>query len=424
MTSTVLEADLTWVDGVFRPGVQIEVDGAGAIVALGSDLPVTDRRAGEAILPGFVNAHSHAFQRGLRGRGEHFPQSGGSFWTWRQEMYDLVDRLGVVEFQSISTQAFQEMRRSGMTTVGEFHYFHHDGTDGGFAMDEAVIAAAEAAGIRMVLLHAYYVTGGIAAPLQGGQRRFDTYSQEQYWAQIDALQARLAGTRHTMGVVVHSIRAAPLEDLALVHAEARRREMVVHIHLEEQVKEIEECKAAFGRTPMRVLLDTIDVDHQTVCVHCTHTQPQEMAEFIDRGGRVCICPLTEANLGDGIPQLANVPNHRLSLGTDSNARIDMLEEARWLEYGQRLNRQSRGIIRDPDGFNATELLHAATIGGGDALGSGGGRIAEGVPADLCAVDLSHLSLAGATAATLAEMIVFGCDASVITGTCVAGEWAS
>lgn len=420
-TAEVIAAELTWTGQKFEPGISVVVGDDGRIVRVGRlNREPTRVLEGQALLPGFVNAHSHAFQRGLRGQGERFT-GPGSFWTWREAMYALVEQLGPEDFLAVTTQAFLEMRAAGVTTVGEFHYFHHGPATKDFGYDRLVLKAARAAQIRLVLLVAYYRTGGVGKALGPGQRRFETTSPEAYWAAVDAI-APLLTAHQAMGAVVHSIRAADLAELKAVHREAMRRGFPFHIHVEEQRQEIEECLEAYGKTPMRALLDTVGGAEHITAVHCTHTRADDRAAFLAAGGRICLCPLTEANLGDGIAEIDGAHLDRLCLGTDSNARIDMVEEMRWLEYAQRLRRESRGALADGEGHVARGLLAAVTSGGAAALGVEAGAIRQGLWADFTVVDLNTLALAGATTDTLAEALVFGADASVITSTCVAGVW--
>lgn len=421
----IIEADLTWTGRVFEPGVQVAVGADGRIEAVGRlERAATRRLAGRALLPGFVNAHSHAFQRGLRGLGERFPEGAGSFWTWRDAMYDLVERLDANGMHRLSVQAFREMLAAGITTVGEFHYLHHSARGADFALDEVVLDAAAQAGIRMVLLNAYYRTGGIGRPLSGAQRRFDALSPDAFWEQMDRLAARCdPGTQH-LGAVAHSVRAATPDEIAALAAEAARRGLPFHLHVEEQRREIEACVAAYGRRPMQLLLDALERAAHMTAVHCTHTTPEDMARWLGAGGRVCVCPLTEGNLGDGLPTLGptHVADGRLCLGTDSNARIAMVEEMRHLEYGQRLAGETRGVLRDGEGQVARVLLDAATAGGARALGLDAGRIAPGLWADFATLDLSAPALAGADAATLLDAFVFGGGNETIAETCVGGAW--
>jgi formimidoylglutamate deiminase len=424
MIRQTIQADLTWSGGGFLPGHAITVGADGRIESIGPPGPGPVRRLeGVALLPGFVNAQSHAFQRGLRGSGERFTSGAGSFWSWREAMYALVSTLDRQSLGTICRQAFAEMLNAGITTVGEFHYLHHD-REGDFAFDDVVLEAASETGIRLVLLQAFYATGGIGRALEAGQRRFATQDIGEYWRQMDRLAQRLDPATQSMGVVAHSFRAAGLPEIRALYAEAGRRGLPFHIHLEEQRREIEETVAAYGRTPMRLLCDELDAGGNLTAVHCTHTAPGDMEAFLERGGRVCVCPLTEANLGDGIPDLSapHAAGGRISLGTDSNARISAIEEMRWLEYGQRLRREVRGALTGPCGEVATTTLDAATRWGAMALGLGTGEIAPGQWADLAVVDLLVPSLAGIPAAGLLDAIVFGAGNEAIKGTFVGGKW--
>jgi formimidoylglutamate deiminase len=425
---SLLEPHLTWTGHRFETGLQVAVGADGRIAAVGSLGRTPDLRLpNRALLPGMVSAHSHAFQRGLRGRGETFPAGRGSFWSWREAMYGLVGRLEAAEFQALCLQTFREMRAAGITTVGEFHYFHHreSGPDAAdYAFDELVLAAAAAAGIRIALIESYYHTGAVGQPLEGAQRRFRSPSPEVYWEQMDRLAARLDPRRETLAASVHSLRAASPDDLASIYEEARRRDLPFHLHVEEQRKEIDDVLAFYGQRPMALLLETLGTATDLTAVHCTHTDPEEMDRFLAAGGTVCLCPLTEGNLGDGIPTVprAHPTSGAFCLGSDSNARISHIEEMRWLEYGQRLASESRGALRDEQGNVARTLWEAATLGGAKSLGIETGRIEPGCWADFAAIDLEAPSLAGWTPETLLESILFGATEEVVAATCVGGEW--
>jgi formimidoylglutamate deiminase len=418
----VFEADLTWTGERFESGVRVAVDTGGKIARVGALAePAGERMTGQALLPGFVNAHSHAFQRGLRGRGERFPSGAGSFWSWREAMYALVEELDAPALQALSARAFREMLAAGITTVGEFHYLHHARDGHGWELDEAVLAAARETGIRLVLLEVYYRTGGIAKPLERAQRRFDGRSLEEYWRQVEELARRLDPAHASVGVAPHSIRAVELEELVALHARARERGLVVHMHVEETRKEIEDCRAAHGRAPMELLASRLDLDAGFTAVHGTHTGSDALGSYLGSGANLCLCPLTEANLGDGTPVLGRVPAGGLCLGTDSNARISMLEEMRWAEYGQRLAREQRGVLVDASGAAARRLLTAATLGGARSLGVRAGALEAGAWADFVAVDLAAPELAGWTPDTLLDALVFGAAEGALAGTWVGGR---
>src|SRR5829696_6826107 len=426
VSARVIEAELTWTGRRFEPGLQVVVGDDGRIEAVTTGRTPTDRHPRSLLLPGFVNTHSHAFQRGLRGQGERFPAGSGDFWTWREAMYALVERLDERELFRLSAQAFEEMPDAGITAVGEFHYLHHGGEGTDYEFDRVVLEAATAAGIRIVLLQTYYATGGIGQALGPAQRRFRSTNVDGYWKQMDRLEVILDRRTQSLGAVAHSIRAATVEDIAALHAESRRRGLPFHMHVEEQQREIEDCVAAYGRAPMRVLLDMLDIGGNLTAVHCTHTAPEDLRRFLQAGGTVCVNPLTEGNLGDGLPVLEPVPDlfERLSLGSDSNARISPIEEMRWLEYGQRLRKERRGVLRSGEGEVAATVLHAATAVGARALGLPAGRIEVGHWGDMVVIDLEHPSLVGCEVETLAEALVTGADNGVVVGTYVGGIWKS
>lgn len=427
MSRLLIQADLTWMDGSFSPGVTVAVNVSGRVESVGSahhsGSGAFRRLEGMALLPGFVNAHSHAFQRGLRGAVERFSGASGSFWSWREGMYALAGSLDRETLGQLCRKTFAEMRSAGITAVGEFHYLHHD-ADHDWAFDQVVLEAAADVGIRLVLLQACYSSGGIGRPLEPGQRRFDTVDLPTYWRQWDRLARQLDLRTQSIGVVAHSVRAASLPEIKALHAEAVRRRLPFHIHVEEQRQEIEESVAAYGRTPMRVLHEELQSAEGITAVHCTHTSPEDMTTFLQGGGRVCLCPLTEANLGDGLPDLGapHAAGGRLALGTDANARISAIEEMRWLEYGQRLRAERRGVLADRRGGVAASLLDAATSGGAGALGIGSGSITPGEWADFVAIDLGAVPLAGEPSEGLLEALVFGGGNEVVAGTFVGGKW--
>jgi formimidoylglutamate deiminase len=420
----ILEADWTWTGKRFEPGIQVAINDAGDIADIGPlGAAPTERLQGQALLPGMINTHSHAFQRGLRGKGDVFPVGVGNFWSWREAMYQLVEELDAEPFHRLCVQAFREMLATGTTTVGEFHYFHHTRGTTDYAFDRIVMDAAKEAGIRMVLLLTYYRTGGVGQPLHGGQRRFATANPREYWKQMDRLAPHLDASTQTLGAVAHSIRAATPAEIEELHAESLVRRLPFHIHVEEQQKEVEDCLAAYGAPPMAILTNITNCSNITA-VHCTHTDPPWMKRYLDQGGRVCLCPLTEGNLGDGIPALDQVHEKggRLCLGSDSNNRISMFEDLRWLEYGQRLSAETRGVLRPGDGHLARTLFEAATLGGASALGLTAGSLLAGTPGDFFAVDLEAPALAGWTPESLLDAMVFGADPAVVQATAVGGTW--
>ena len=420
---TIVEADLTWVDGAFEPNVQVVIGSNGLITQVGYlEIQPTLRLEGSALLPGMINAHSHAFQRGLRGFGEEFP-SPGNFWTWREAMYELVKCLGAEEFKNLCRIAFEEMLQQGITTVGEFHYFHHDRGKSGYSFDDLVLEAAAAAGIRIVLLCAYYAHGGIQEPLSGVQARFGSPNVEHFCKHVDALRKRASGLQK-IGIAVHSIRGANPEEIVELADYARANNLVLHIHAEEQRQEIEECRDKLKATPVEILLKHNILSENVTLIHCTHTSAENLHAISETGAHVCICPTTGCNLGDGVPDVPSLVKLRakMCLGTESNTRISMNEQMRLLEYLQRAKLEIRGVCVDEHGRSAHALWNYATTGGAAALGIPGGKIAPNSLADFIAVDTQGLSLLGATRESLLAAFVLGADRSCITHTCVAGKW--
>ena len=419
--------------GRVASGVEIEVSGDRIVEVRDATSPADWN---VCLLPGFVNAHSHAFQRGLRGLGESFPDGAGSFFSWRESMYALVESLDPDLCHAISRLAFEEMLDAGITTVGEFHYVHHaagdsdhsdnaDHADHSWSLDEAVLRAAADVGIRIVLLHADYVRGGFdGRPLAGGQTRFDTRAETDFLAACERAVRAANGPLQTVAPIVHSTRAVPIDRIQRIHAAARALGTPFHIHLEEVVAEIDDCRAAHGVTPMRLLLDHGVIDDRTTAVHCTHSTPEDLRDFAEAGGTVCLCPNTEGNLGDGIPDLATMraAGIPIAIGTDLNSRLSPTEDLRWIEYVQRIHRQMRGAVIDDHARLGGGLLEIGTVNGARSLGLDTGEIAPGCLADFAAIDLGHRTLTGVSPAVILEAIITGTGPEAMAGTCVGGRW--
>jgi len=421
----IIHVDLALIDDEFRSGIQVVVDSDGTIERVGPpDATPTVRLGGEALLPGLINVHSHAFQRALRGKTERFAGAEGTFWSWRNQMYALAAQLDAADLRRVCVAAFREMLSRGITTVGEFHYLHHDAGCEGYAFDEVVLNAAAEAGIRIVLLNTYYATGSIGQPLAGAQRRFGSNDLDTFLAQCDRLRGRLNGQTQQLALAAHSIRAVPIHDVVALARQAEQAGCVLHMHVEEQLREIDECRQAYGASPLELLLDRADLGPFFTAVHCTHSTPHALAEFAEAGGNVCLCPITEAHLADGVADVRSLQSEdgAICLGSDSNVRVDLFEEMRWLEYAQRLRLQSRGILRDGAGAVAPCLWRSATRYGARALGVNAGTISAGRLADFFTVDLAHPSLCDAAPDELLETLVFSSDAGAIRRVCVGGKW--
>lgn len=425
MTTTLLHPELSWTGLRFERNLEVEItDGIISRVATRTadrSPSASDDTKRVALLPGFSNAHSHTFQRSIRGRTERFPVGRGSFWSWRDAMYRAANDLSADQLHQWNVAAFDEMRSAGITSVGEFHYLHHDQSLD-FSLDEVVLDAARVSGIRLTLLHAFYQTAGPGIALADEQRRFSTPDPETFLEHFDDLRESHQSDLIRFGLVAHSVRAVPVPIIQSLWKAAKDRDVPFHMHVEEQRREIEEFFEATGERPMEMILRSLDIDERFTAVHCTHTRPEELAELTSRGGNICITPLTEANLGDGI-QPALLPYHRnISLGSDSNSRISMLEEMRWLEYVQRLSSETRGAFTGADDRMAINLFDIATVNGLRSIGWKGGRIEKGSPADLITIDLDHASLLGADDQTLLESLITGSDNEVVLSSCVGGAW--
>jgi formiminoglutamate deiminase len=358
-------------------------------------------------IPGMANCHSHAFHRALRGRTQ---RERGTFWTWREQMYALADRLDPDGYFDLARAVYREMAAVGITAVGEFHYLHHGpgGTpyDDPNAMSQALVDAAREAGIRIALLDTCYVTAGIGAPAEGVQRRFSDGSADGWASRVERLEHLGGPGDVVVGAAVHSVRAVPRDQVAQVAAWAEHHQAPLHVHLSEQVAENDACLAAYGMTPTWLLADAGALGRRTTVVHATHLTDTDVERLGGTRTHACFCPTTERDLGDGIgpSRRLHESGAPLTLGSDSHAVIDPFEEMRAVELDERLATQQRGH------WSAEELLTAATTTGHASLGfEGAGRIAVGAPADLVTLDMSSPSTAG-TGASL-ETAVFAATAA-------------
>jgi formiminoglutamate deiminase len=407
-----------WLDPAVEPGVTVEVaDGRITALRKGVETPPPGARVLRGLtLPGLANAHSHAFHRALRGTVQ---VGSGTFWTWRETMYSVADRLTPDTYHALARAVYAEMALAGITAVGEFHYLHH--APGGRpyaepnAMGEALIAAADEAGIRITLLDTAYLSSGFGKDPDRHQLRFSDGTADA-WAER---AAQLKDRPHArIGAAVHSVRAVPAAQLPTVADWARTRGAPLHVHLSEQTAENDACQAAHGCTPTQLLADHGVLGAHTTGVHNTHLTPHDIQLIGGSGTGTCMCPTTERDLADGIGpavplQQAGSP---LSLGSDSHAVIDLFEEARAMELNERLRTHIRGH------WTAGALLRAATVDGHAALGwTDAGVLAAGATADLVTVDLGSVRTAGARPRLAAETAVFAATASDVTHVIAAGR---
>lgn len=359
-------------------------------------------------LPGMANLHSHSFQRFLAGLAEKKGPAGDSFWTWREVMYRYVGQLGPEDLQAIAAMAFLEMVESGFTQVAEFHYLHH-GADGHpyddpAEMSRRIAAAAADAGIGLTLLPVFYAQGGFGArPPGAAQARF-LHDPESFARLIDGCRDFIPPSR--VGLAPHSLRAVTREQLRDILPLAALAP--IHIHIAEQLREVEECLAWSGARPVTWLLEHAPVDHRWCLVHATHIDAPEMAALAASGAVAGLCPITEANLGDGLFPLPEFQalGGRFGIGSDSNVLISLAEELRLLEYGQRLTRFGRNIAARAEGEATGHALFVSSVdGGAQALGQKGG-LTVGATADLVSLDPDHPSLIARAGDSWLDSLIF------------------
>jgi formiminoglutamate deiminase len=371
--------------------VCITADDLGAISAV---VPNTAARPGDTVLrgivmPGFANAHSHAFHRALRGRTQGH---GGDFWSWRDHMYSVAAVLDPELYQRLAAAVYREMLLCGYTSVGEFHYLHHDPAGVAYAspaMEEAILNAATESGIRLTLLDTCYLRGGFDSELTPNQLRFSDGSVEKWAARVELLRQQQSSSSK-IGVAAHSIRALDASEIAEIALIAEEWNCVRHVHASEIVDEVHAAVDHVGRTPIELLADTGFLADNATIVHGTHPMGHDIDLVGWAGATVCVCRTTERDLGDGV-----TPAHsyveagaHLSIGSDSHAVIDPFEETRAIELDQRPMVNKRGL-HDP-----AQLMHDATLNGLRSLGWASDGLVVGSPADFIAVDVDNHRVGG------------------------------
>jgi formimidoylglutamate deiminase len=438
VTLLALQAACTWVHDRFERDVTVTFDTtsgrivhAGPAHELGKDVRL-ERRSDCALLPGLVNAHSHAFQRVLRGWTQwRPPDEKADFWSWREAMYRAVLRLSPEDLYHVSHFCFIEMLQAGYTTVGEFHYVQRDpqGQPYQDANELAcqVVRAANAAGVRIALLNVCYATGNVAEPLRPEQRRFATPELDGFLSATDALAAKLKTVPNTsVGVAPHSVRAVPREWLKPIAQYARARQLPLHMHVSEQPAEVASSLRHYGLRPAQLLEQEGVLSERFTAVHAIHLADAEVAALGSAGTHVCACPTTERDLGDGILRARDLlaAGAELCIGSDSQTVIDPWEELRSIEYHTRLATLRRVVLTEAAQAGRQEvapvLLRAGTTGGARSLGIGSGRIAAGEPADFVLVDLEHPGLAGWNNATLGAQLALSAPSAIVRDVWVGG----
>jgi formiminoglutamate deiminase len=417
-------AEHAFVTGGVAADVLIETD-QGTITrvtpgASAEAVPAEAVRLPGFTVPGLANAHSHAFHRALRGRTQ---VGEGTFWTWREQMYEAVAGLDPDSYRELATGVFAEMALAGITNVGEFHYVHHGPGGAPYedpnAMGHALIEAARAAGIRITLLDTCYLAGGIGKPMNPTQLRFGDRDAEAWAARVECLRNAYSGAADVLvGTAIHSVRAVPVEQLSTVAKAAEQWSAPLHVHLSEQRAENEACLAAYHRTPAQLLEQHGALSPRTTAVHATHLSQVDIEILGDSGTCVCMCPTTERDLADGIGAARSMfeAGSPITLGSDSQAVIDLFEEARAVELDERLSSERRGH------WPAADLLFAATEAGHAGLGrSRVGTLAAGRAADFATVDLDSVRLAGTEPRNAVESVVYAATSSDVRHVVVGGR---
>ena len=420
----IYSAEWAWTGERFDPDVVLEVeDGVLTTVAAEREHADGAVRLDGLTLPGLANAHSHTFHRALRGRTH---TGAGDFWSWRDRMYAVADRLDPDRYERLATACFAEMALAGVTVAGEFHYLHH-GPGGApydepYAMEEALRRAAAAAGIRLTLLDTLYLRSGfVGEPLEPVQKRFSDADADHWAERIEALQTRWRDDALArVGVAVHSVRAVDPPAMKTAGTLATTGRLPLHVHVSEQMEENAACLAAYGSTPTELLAANGVLGPFTTAVHATHVTEADLDLLAAEGCAVCLCPTTERDLADGVgPAWAmaeqGIP---LALGSDGHSTIDLFEEARAVELDERLVHHRR------DGLSAESLLAAATEDGAECLGwPEAGRLEVGRLADFVTVSLDSVRLAGVVdpGATPTAAVVFCAAAADVTDVVVAGR---
>ena len=430
--------DFLLVDGEIKSGTAFFADESGIISRFSqapADLAGAQRLKNRAVLPGLVNVHSHTFQRVIRGRTEWRNQGQrDTFWTWREKMYDAATRLSPEQIYQTAKAALLEMLLSGITTVGEFHYLHHQ-ADGNRYSDpnligKLVVQAAREIGLRIVLLRTAYLRAGYGKPPNPGQTRFITEDAATFISDTEELSAWVKKTYSRgeveVGVAPHSVRAVTRDYLEEIADYAREHELCLHMHVSEQPSENEACIQEYGCAPVTWLERIGLLGPRFTAVHAIHISEAEAGLLADSGSSICACPTSERNLADGAVRadwlVARGAN--ICLGSDSQIQIDLLEDARLLEYHLRMQQLER-VVLDPQGPEQERLsrmlYETASKSGAKSLHQNVGELAVGKPADFIGIALDDLSVAGASPETLVANVVFSLERTAVKEVYVGGR---
>jgi len=429
LVSNVFRFQSALVGDHWQNNVRITVGSDGLIESIESDVSDSDIEPIVAI-PGIANVHSHAFQRGFAGLSEYRTAANDSFWTWRKLMYDFVGRLTPDDVYSIAKQLYSEMLAAGYTWVGEFHYLHNDIGGATYAnigeMSDAITRAASDTGIGLCHLPVLYQRGGFDdEPIAPGQDRF-VLSDDQFSELVEKCHSSLGDKPNAkVGIAIHSLRAASVHaaTLAIDHLRKLDSAAPIHIHVAEQTAELDACQKTHGKRSVEFLFDNLPVDEHWCLIHSTHLNDQELKSIAESRAVVGLCPTTEANLGDGIFRAEEflAAGGQISIGSDSHCSVDLREELRILEYGQRLTTRRRAVLGSDDVSVGRNLYCRAAKGGAQALGINAGEIAVGKRADFTLVDPLHPSIDGVEGDRILDRLIFANIGNPIAGVVVGGR---
>lgn len=416
-----------WYGHTWQSDLSLAVDGDGRLASAAPD--EASEALGRWVLPGMPNLHSHAFQRAMAGLAERRGPGNDSFWTWREAMYRFAAALDPESLQAIAAQLYLEMLKAGYTQVCEFHYVHHQGDGTPYAQREAMslalIEAAKEAGIALTLLPVLYMTGGFdGRALNERQRRFGHAEVSDYVRLLEALRAYESPDLR-VGIALHSLRAVPEVAMRSLLATGAAQAGPIHIHIAEQLGEVQDCLAVRGARPVEWLLDHAAVDARWCLVHATHLTGHETSRLARSGAVAGLCPTTEANLGDGLFPLADYldAGGTLGIGSDSHISVSPVEELRWLEYGQRLVTRHRNIAARGEGESVGETLWTAALrGGAQAAGLPIGALQAGQRADLLVLDDDAPLLAARDATSAMDSFLFAGNTPLVRHVMCGGRW--
>ena len=418
------------VDGQWQDNVQISVSPDGLIERIDSDVVSNESIENLIALPGMVNVHSHAFQRGFAGLSEFRTAANDSFWTWRKLMYDFVGRLTPDDVYATARQLYSEILAAGYTWVGEFHYLHNDFGGANYSnigeMSDAIQRAAMDTGIGLCHLPVLYQRGGFGdEPIASGQDRF-VLSNDQFCELVESCRSKWVDAANTkVGIALHSLRAVSVEAAvaAIEHVKRIDSQAPIHIHVAEQTAEIEACVATHRRRSVEFLFDSLPVDESWCLIHATHLNDREIEQIAASKAVVGLCPTTEANLGDGIFRAEEFLKlgGRICIGSDSHCSVDLREELRLLEYGQRLTTRRRAVLGTNDVSVGRNLYCHAAKEGARAIGINAGEISVGKRADFTLIDASHPAIDNVSGDRILDRLIFANIGNPIAGVVVGGR---